>query len=1170
MGRVCRFCRAIVSKEKSTHLFSGSSASNDTKSTQQQQPWLSRIEKLLDMAVDLGISLYMCNTCKERVVNLENALLDLEAFRKLAELSRQALMRISASASKRSSSSSSRDVSASFEKSSADYEGYSSFSGGTLKNTVRRKRSRSNKEHERAFSTPSSPTLESPPPPPQRRALTPQPMRRSRRRRRAHHSADSLGNQAKQKPLQPGMAFHSMDVSQVSLAPPCSEAESIASSPWSESTSASSATLEAKSTQALSEESSAATLAIEESTSTQQALASPECSLEPEAPAKSRSTQTIITTSEGSLAVPFASPPTHNEAISTQTSAKVKSAQTSVEEKSAQTSAEAKSTQTSESSMSSVSTSPAISEAKSTNGVSMPIQAAPPQVEEKSDTKPVLTIDENEAAGPKSIQVENEMPVKAEPASIHSSPSTFEVDSSSSTSTAEQSKQSVLDPASVIQTTGQEEPVLLSVEGKTTLVSQAPVLNPDIMETPDDSSESSGSLYEDAPDTGIDLSDFLHIHSADKSAEKELSRVVKHIIEKGEDVDQISANDGLSPLMAASVEGNEFMAELLLTVGKASVNNVNHDGQSALMMASKKDRAGVAKLLLRHGAEVDLQDNDGSSALMFAVEAGSLAIVLHLLRHGADPDLQRVDWESPLSLALQGGYSDVLEAIDCMQDIDMEKILQVTKDMSTVITDRIEEAISHFISKLPSLPPATVPLQESAAQKEDSTSSPPPSTSVPQTAFSKEPTQSHIQPTDFFPYPHWPSIPFSWPSWLCCGPLPPVSLPPAAMMWPHSHLHPYSQHQHQNQGQHMGVPSPPTPTLWPCLFLGHPNSQPGCGCEVHLVELRSDQGTSDGGFGFEICGGSEQNSPLYVREVRQTRRPSGQEGNLKVGDKIQKINGKSAEQMSLSDANLLINGSPNVVTLLVERLPTEKVPKFGQPSWPSQYWNPFPAGVGTQHTMSPQTQGPPKPQQDVSQQHSQQPKESVRPTESQSSAGVPPESSQLPAADLSQSPAADVPESLSPASLHLSRSAAISVKLQPLKEIIQQEVMIVSTDQPKEPPWLTPKAKSTPLCMGTLILIKWRDSDGRQRKFHLVKKVSHKWRMFGFRFQRGNNEMDALEEECSRKSEQCWIKVMSEWLDEEGTEEYPATWEGILLVLEDVELSTIAKQLRKVLSNVYT
>ena len=72
----------------------------------------------------------------------------------------------------------------------------------------------------------------------------------------------------------------------------------------------------------------------------------------------------------------------------------MKSAQTSVEEKSAQSSAEAKSTQTSESSMSctyyyyyvailiylsapylAVSTSPAISEAKSTNGVSMPIQA---------------------------------------------------------------------------------------------------------------------------------------------------------------------------------------------------------------------------------------------------------------------------------------------------------------------------------------------------------------------------------------------------------------------------------------------------------------------------------------------------------------------------------------------------------------------------------------------------------------------------------------------------------------------------------------------------------------------------------------------------------------------------------------------------------------------------
>ena len=40
---------------------------------------------------------------------------------------------------------------------------------------------------------------------------------------------------------------------------------------------------------------------------------------------------------------------------------------------------------------------------------------------------------------------------------------------------------------------------------------------------------------------------------------------------------------------------------------------------------------------------------------------------------------------------------------------------------------------------------------------------------------------------------------------------------------------------------------------------------------------------------------------------------------------------------------------------------------------------------------------------------------------------------------------------------------------------------------------------------------------------------------------------------------------MSKWLDNDGTGEYPATWGGVVSVLEDVELWEVARELERVL-----
>ena len=59
--------------------------------------------------------------------------------------------------------------------------------------------------------------------------------------------------------------------------------------------------------------------------------------------------------------------------------------------------------------------------------------------------------------------------------------------------------------------------------------------------------------------------------------------------------------------------------------------------------------------------------------------------------------------------------------------------------------------------------------------------------------------------------------------------------------------------------------------------------------------------------------------------------------------------------------------------------------------------------------------------------------------------------------------------------------------------------------------------------------------------------------------------MEGWEDELRGKVRRCWCTVMSKWLDNDGTGEYPATWGGVVSVLEDVELWEVARELEQVL-----
>lgn len=94
-------------------------------------------------------------------------------------------------------------------------------------------------------------------------------------------------------------------------------------------------------------------------------------------------------------------------------------------------------------------------------------------------------------------------------------------------------------------------------------------------------------------------------------------------------------------LMLAADAGHEEMARLLLEHG-ATVDLWTEDkGMTALMFAAAKGHASIVQLLLERGANLNAADDDGSTALILAVEGEHLEVVKLLLSARADVHARR-------------------------------------------------------------------------------------------------------------------------------------------------------------------------------------------------------------------------------------------------------------------------------------------------------------------------------------------------------------------------------------------------------------------------------------------------------------------------------------------------------------------------------------------------
>ena len=93
--------------------------------------------------------------------------------------------------------------------------------------------------------------------------------------------------------------------------------------------------------------------------------------------------------------------------------------------------------------------------------------------------------------------------------------------------------------------------------------------------------------------------------------------------------------------------------KLLLSVG----------GFRPLFIAAQLGIAKLVRILLSHGASVDLSEDEGATALFIAAQNNHPEVVSLLLKGGVDANLTDIDGGTPLCIAAQKGHSGVVSLL---------------------------------------------------------------------------------------------------------------------------------------------------------------------------------------------------------------------------------------------------------------------------------------------------------------------------------------------------------------------------------------------------------------------------------------------------------------------------------------------------------------------------
>jgi ankyrin repeat protein len=123
---------------------------------------------------------------------------------------------------------------------------------------------------------------------------------------------------------------------------------------------------------------------------------------------------------------------------------------------------------------------------------------------------------------------------------------------------------------------------------------------------------------------------------------------------------------GRTLLHAAAYSGNLEVVQRLIEYHPTYINARDEGGFTPLLIASEGSNSkdgSVLRLLLEHGADINVQNQDGKTPLHEALTYGALEVVRLLLKHGADVEAKDNYGKTALQVAAEYGHNKVVELL---------------------------------------------------------------------------------------------------------------------------------------------------------------------------------------------------------------------------------------------------------------------------------------------------------------------------------------------------------------------------------------------------------------------------------------------------------------------------------------------------------------------------
>ena len=164
-----------------------------------------------------------------------------------------------------------------------------------------------------------------------------------------------------------------------------------------------------------------------------------------------------------------------------------------------------------------------------------------------------------------------------------------------------------------------------------------------------------------------------------RAAGNGINKAVQFFLEMGVSIDDVDSN-GRTALMLASKAGHNKLVEMIFSAGAngscqdheqtavgtdtVSLPHTDIDQDSTILMAAKKDQTAITvTLVTRYNGDLDKQDNNGLTALCHASHSGHSNVVQILLEGGADPNIQEEYGWTALMYASHNGYFEVVQML---------------------------------------------------------------------------------------------------------------------------------------------------------------------------------------------------------------------------------------------------------------------------------------------------------------------------------------------------------------------------------------------------------------------------------------------------------------------------------------------------------------------------